>query len=66
MTQPDPEGRPHGTDPVCDPALPNGPGRVPHDYAYVQDEYGSLASGGDFEEYRCRRCGRYAYVPLPD
>lgn len=50
---------------MCDPTRPNGEGNQ-HDYEYLDDEHGSLADGGSYEHYRCRRCGRHAYSPLPD
>lgn len=62
----DQTGRPHGAGSTCDPALPDSASPMPHDYEYVGDEYGALADGGSYEEYRCRRCGRHAYSPLPD
>jgi len=62
----DQAGRPHGDQPVCDPARPNGEGRPAHDYEFIDEEYGSLRDGGSYEHYRCRRCGRHAYSPLPD
>lgn len=39
---------------------------MPHDYEVVGEEYGSLGSGGSYEVYKCRRCGRVAYSQLPD
>jgi hypothetical protein len=37
-----------------------------HDWEYEDDEYGSLADGGSYEIYRCRRCGERSYSQLPD
>jgi hypothetical protein len=37
-----------------------------HDWEYLEDEYGSLADGGSYEVYKCRRCPELWYVPLPD
>ena len=37
-----------------------------HDWKYEDDEYGSLASGGSYEIYRCTKCGKKNYVQLPD
>ena len=37
-----------------------------HDWKYEDDEYGSLASGGSYEIYRCTKCGKRDYVQLPD
>lgn len=50
----------------CDPAKSNAESAIPHDYATVDQEYGSLASGGSYDVLECRRCGRRAYSPLPD
>jgi hypothetical protein len=37
-----------------------------HDWKYEDDEYGSLASGGSYEVYRCSVCGKRSYSQLPD
>lgn len=50
----------------CDPTKDNKNSPVPHVYEYYDDEYGSLASGGSYEVYKCVNCGRRHYVPLPD
>lgn len=33
---------------------------------YEDDEYGSLASGGSYERYRCDTCGHACRRQLPD
>ena len=33
---------------------------------YVDDEYGGLSGGGDYEVYKCLDCGKRIYVQLPD
>lgn len=33
---------------------------------YVEDEYGGLAGGGDYEKWRCDTCGKVTWVELPD
>jgi hypothetical protein len=50
----------------CDPKLPTVLSPVPHDYVHVDDEYDSLANGGNYEILICKRCGRKAYSPMPD
>ena len=37
-----------------------------HEWEQEADEYGSLASGGSYEVYRCRVCGKVSYSQLPD
>jgi hypothetical protein len=37
-----------------------------HVWKYEDDEYGSLAGGGSYAIYRCKKCGKRDYVPLPD
>jgi hypothetical protein len=37
-----------------------------HNWQYEDDEYGGLAGGGDYEVYRCVKCGEVKYVELPD
>lgn len=51
---------------TCDPTKENRDSPVPHDYEYVDDEYGSLGEGGSYEVWKCRRCGRVAYSMMPD
>lgn len=34
--------------------------------SYVDDDYGSLGSGGSYEIYKCDTCGAVDYSPLPD
>lgn len=33
---------------------------------YLDDEYGSLASGGSYEVFKCASCGTRCYHALPD
>lgn len=33
---------------------------------YVDDEYGSLEQGGSYEQWKCDKCGRITWIPLPD
>lgn len=37
-----------------------------HDWVYVDDEYGSLADGGSYEIYKCKKCAQISYSQLPD
>ena len=37
-----------------------------HDWEQQADEYGSLASGGSYEVYRCRVCGERSYSQMAD
>jgi len=37
-----------------------------HEWRWVHDDYGSLGDGGSYEVYKCRKCGKTEYVPLPD
>lgn len=50
----------------CEPDKRSARSAVPHDYATVGEEYGSLADGGSYWVLRCRSCGRTAYEPMPD
>lgn len=52
--------------PTCDSTKPDSQSPWPHDYVYVDDEYGSLAEGGSYEIHKCTRCGRVTYFQLPD
>lgn len=51
---------------ICTKAEPNREANRHPDAKYVVDEYGSLASGGSYEIYKCPNCGRRFYVQLPD
>lgn len=33
---------------------------------YIEDEYGSLGSGGSYEKWQCDRCKKITWVQLPD
>ena len=52
--------------PTCDPNQPDATSPWPHDYEEIGEEYGSLADGGSYTVFRCRRCRRKAFAPLPD
>lgn len=50
----------------CDPSKESRLSPVPHDYEVVDEDYGSLGDGGDYEIVVCKNCKRRAYSPLPD
>lgn len=33
---------------------------------YIGPEYGSLADGGSYEEWRCDKCGKRTWIGMPD
>jgi hypothetical protein len=37
-----------------------------HDWEQVGEEYGSLGSGGSYDVYRCRDCGKRSYSEMAD
>lgn len=41
-------------------------GHPDHEYRWIEDEYGSLAEGGSYEIYECRKCGQKHYCQMPD
>lgn len=37
-----------------------------HEWEYQEDDYGSLADGGSYEQYCCKLCNQIHYSPLAD
>jgi hypothetical protein len=37
-----------------------------HDWEHVGEEYDSLANGGSYDIYKCRKCGHRDYSMIAD
>lgn len=48
------------------PWTPDKSRAIHPDAIVIQEDYGSLASGGSYELYECPNCGLKFWVTLPD
>lgn len=61
-----PQEAPAGAPLKGNPKLPCKNISCPGNYAYVDDDYGSLSDGGSYEIYDCDTCGHRRREMLPD